>query len=76
MPRAWSTFDRAVTMADGRIIDIGTPSELLARSPDLRELWQRSRGAALSARPGRGDDAPWRVIAGHRHFRSPSSEPL
>jgi ATP-binding cassette, subfamily B, bacterial len=73
-------FDRAVVMADGRITDIGTPSELLARSPGLRELWQRSRGTALSsarssARPGHGDDAPWRVVASQRHFRPPAQEP-
>jgi ATP-binding cassette, subfamily B, bacterial len=69
-------FDRAVVMVDGRIADVGRPSELLQRNPGLHELWQRSRGTVVSARPGRGDDAPWRVTAGQRPYRQPPGGPV
>jgi ATP-binding cassette, subfamily B, bacterial len=69
-------FDRAVVMSEGRVVDSGTPNELLAHSPVLRELWQRSRGAAVAARPAPGDEVPWRVIAGQRRYRPPPGEPV
>lgn len=44
-------FDTVVFMADGRIVDIGTREDLLARQPHFRTLWQNARGAEAGNGP-------------------------
>jgi len=41
-----SRFDTVVLMAAGRVVDSGTPAELLERQGLFRELWQRSAAQA------------------------------
>jgi ATP-binding cassette, subfamily B, bacterial len=41
-----SRFDRVVLMAEGHIVAIGTPAELLDREPRFRALWQRYAATA------------------------------
>lgn len=42
-------FHRVVLMAEGRIIDVGTPQELRERQPSFRLLWQRQSAEAPEA---------------------------
>jgi ATP-binding cassette, subfamily B, bacterial len=43
-------FDRVVLMEAGRILDVGTPEELLQRQPLFRLMWARSDGTDQAGR--------------------------
>lgn len=43
-------FDRVVLMDSGRVLAVGSASELVEREPRFRELWQRYAEAAAPAR--------------------------
>ena len=42
-------FDRVTPMADGKVLDSGSVSELLERQPLFRDLWQRSLSSPATA---------------------------